>query len=269
MPPADREWWNDTLVVRPIAELGKLAGHLLLLTSVGWVALILREAGGWRSLPVLAFLATATALLFVPLLAAHGARHVGHVYLVVLLAVWLGQSAGSSAPTRRPSALAILVGVQALSGLAAAFFGVWRPMSEADDVARLTRDGFVMAHNDVALTSVAGHLGRPVFRLADNTLATYAIFGLATDQTDDIELARRARDAATRARSDGQDAYLVWSLDRPLPNTFADDPYEIIAKLDEAAEPMERFLVLRWTGPGSPADAGQAFETEASQRPEP
>jgi hypothetical protein len=257
MPPPDREWWNDTLLVGPVASLGVGAQWLLGVAALAWLVWLLQESHRPRDPAAWVFVLLALGLLVVPLLAISEARHRGHVYLVALLAAWLTREPTGVAG--RNVALPLLVAVQAVAGLAVGFFGLWRPTTEADDAADLVTDGIVFVYDDDALTSIAGHLGRPVRRLTDGELATYATFGHDRPRTpDDAVMLDTVADAAASDR----DVFVVWSRTRPLPGVFDDPRFEVVAELKEAVVLSERYVVLRWIGNGPTATTRDARYTD-------
>ena len=101
-------------------------------------------------------------------------RHHGHHFLLLLVCLWLW-SAGTGGDSKKVEALprrGLLVLVLLVVNAAAGTYAVardWRdPFSAAQEVARSIRaeglmDLPIVGHRDVAVTTVAGYLGRPVY----------------------------------------------------------------------------------------------------------
>ncbi len=160
---------------------------------------------------------TAVILLFTYVKYFGYARHHGHLFIVLLAAWWIADSGRVTATLgtpkdtlfarldgfRRP-ALMTLLGVQVLAGAVASVQDLRNPFSASKEVARYiqsldVRDLPIVGHPDWAVSSVAGHLGRPLFYALSLREGTFITWDSGQPRQENLQSALElAREVARR-----------------------------------------------------------------------
>ncbi len=226
---------------------GRIAERLLwLLLPVALAPLVLRSRRY-----VLEFLAVGAATVtFATVFGIHGfARHHGILFLALVGAAW-GARAHAPKPSRPALAWLAVLGVGALAGLASLGYDL-RPYSRAGDVAAWLREqrlagGFIIGWRDMPASTVAGHLGRPIYHLECECERHYVVWNTGrVDVADDGDLAARLDRALARAPAG--EAIVIVSQPRTLATTppLPGLAIEPLARFDGALLREENFSLFR------------------------
>lgn len=152
-------------------------------------------------------------------------RHHGHLYILFMMCLVLANQAGSNLPggprllrrAARGFVASILI-LQAIAGATASVLSWGEPFSAAKSVAGYIKaqgmeDYFIMGDRDFALTTISGHLGKPLFHAASGKFATYVTWN--SERLRRFE-PREIVEYADRMRSEtGRKVLLI--LNYPLP----------------------------------------------------
>jgi hypothetical protein len=211
IPALRRADWNTNILAERAAVVGLLG--LALFLVVAWV---LRDRPGSCVIWV-AGVGVVVGFLYARIGTATASRHIGHIFLCLVAAMWLaptmtttrsrarsypwsrarsaGQGAAPSSPrftlTRSRLWTALLV-VQVIGGLFATGLDLAYPFSNGRDAAQ-----YIQRHHlehleiiglpDEAASTVAGYLNRPIYYLAGARLGTYIVWDTARIQVQPVE----------------------------------------------------------------------------------
>lgn len=244
LPRFQEHFWN-TNVLDPSPEWQLYLSLVALMLSIGLCAA--------RPAAVILLLAGATGVLTFVYTKYFGyLRHHGHLFLLLLAAVWLARSspggrtlpeAGRGLPglCRRYHGLLVtgLLAAHALAGLFAAGADLLLPFSASRDVARFIRgrwpDGVVIVgHTDVAASSVTGYLGRPLYYPAMRAFGTFVVYA-PRESVSSADLLREATRLSAERR---QDVVLVLDFELPQPT-----PVQLIRVFPDSIVGDERYWV--------------------------
>src|SRR5205823_6824313 len=128
--------------------------------------------------------------------AATASRHVGHIFLCLVAAMWLAPTMTARRSTVRANTrrhvLTVLLVVQVIAGVFAVSLDLAYPFSDGLQMAR-----FIRAHHlehteivglpDTASSTVAGYLDRPIYYLAGARLGTYVVWDTARERLQPID----------------------------------------------------------------------------------
>jgi len=222
LPACTEHWWNTNILSQPYLKLFfsllLLAGSLLLLRR--------------RPAALLLFVLGALALLSFTYIKYPGSvRHHGHLFLLLLAALWLSAeyppaltaSAGRGAPERwRRIFITLLFSAQLTAGLLAAAWSLTTPFSAGKETAQFIQErqlaGMLLAGDeDDAASVVSGYLNRPIYYLGPERFGTFVIWDQRRQSLKVPEVLQRARQLAARRR---QDVLLL--LNRPAPGPAPD-----------------------------------------------
>ena len=166
------DFWNSHFLssftgweILPWVELGLAS---ILLAICVWM---LRKS--WFALTFF-LLAWAAITVFLSVKYVGFMRHHGHFFLGLVMAVWVKndffENKNTEAGQGRGEAVVftLLLGLQVLGSVPAAFFEIRYPFSQSAEVADFLRengraDAFIAGHFDYATSPVAFHLNRPIF----------------------------------------------------------------------------------------------------------
>lgn len=211
LPRPGLHFWNSNV----------LDGWPALLPLAGVLALALAVWLLGRSPAALAAFATGAAglLAFSYLKYLGLLRHQGHLWLLLLAALWLGAPAGGDAALRGPrrAAFVALLSAHVAAGAFASAVDVACPFSNGAATAVLIRtrglDRYpLLGHREPPAATVALYLGRPLYSPSRRLFATHPDWGPEQRETSDAEVREAARDLACRTGSD-----VVLVTNHPLP----------------------------------------------------
>lgn len=222
IPALERSYWNTNIVSARAAVVGVLGFALFVL-----VAWILRDRPGsfvvWVTGVVLV-----VGFLYARIGTATASRHIGHIFLCLVAAMWLAPFTRSRAPsitrsrvrwsrhsasppspdftlTRSARAASVrsrlwtlLLLVQVIAGLFAVGLDLAYPFSNGRDVAQyIQRNGLdhfeIVGLPDTAASTVAGYLDRPIYYLAGSRTGTFVVWNTARNQVQPLEAVLRTQ----------------------------------------------------------------------------
>lgn len=179
-------------------------------------------------------------------------RHHGHLFLLLVAACWIAESARPwSRPSAtlqalvrlgdraRPRVLAGLLGLHVVAGLFASGMDLVFPFSASPEVARFIATRFppdtpIVGDRDAPAMAVAGHLGRPLYYPASRRFGTFIVQDTRRRPVSPQDL--MAQVAALQGGS-GKDVLLV--LTYPLDP--ATEGVELIRRFDDSIVETERY----------------------------
>ena len=140
---------------------------------------------------------------------ATASRHIGHIFLCLVAAMWLiptmtkttrsrADSPGRGPEQTRRVVWTVLLGVQVIAGLFAVGLDLAYPFSNGRDVAQyIQRKGFdhleIVGLPDTASSTVAGYLDRPIYYLAGSRSGTFVVWNIARNQVQPLEAVLRTQ----------------------------------------------------------------------------
>jgi hypothetical protein len=208
-------FWNSNLLDG--VPDGAVVQAVLGLTLVAILCLSLRKQPALLTL----FATGSLGLVAFSLLVYVGhVRHFGHHFLLGLACIWLLMAGPDDARRRRPvgpglgGLLAALLVINAGAGIYAVARD-WRdPFSAAREVADAIRDmGLadhpIIGHRDIAVATICGYLGRPIYFPTVGRAVSYIPWGAQVRWgVDDDETLRQA---AQLGRDEGRDVIIIFS----------------------------------------------------------
>ncbi|HSK17632.1 MAG TPA: hypothetical protein VK912_00720 [Longimicrobiales bacterium] len=250
-------WWNRTITDSK-TKWSMVAGVILsvALLAVFGMSLLDRPAA-------LTLLVSGTLSIVFVSYAFHrgGMRHYGHLFLVLVAALWLarvlpgaalsGRLGRIAAAFRRPAFIAFALVLGAQSVAAGLYLGadLDRPFSSARETAEFLEDlpldrVLIASTENLAGSSVSAYLRTPIFYMNTQSFGTYSDWRLRWYPTS------QALPVLRRLLSAGEYHNLVIISGRPLPDWLASGNedgwvFDEIARFDEAIVGSERFLVYR------------------------
>jgi hypothetical protein len=250
-------WWN-----RSITDSGTrrslMAGVLLSVALLSIFALSLLDRPA-----ALTLLVTGTLSIVLVSYAFHrgGMRHYGHVFLVLVAALWLaralprvtlsGRLGRIAAAFRRPAFFAFGFVLAAQSAAAGLYLGadLVRPFSSARETARFIEDlpldrVLIASAENLAGSSVAAYLERPIFHMNTGLFGTYSDWRVRWfPPSESLPVLRNLLSA-------GEYRNIVIVSGRPLPDWLSSGDelgwiFEEMARFDGAMVGSERYVVYR------------------------
>jgi hypothetical protein len=264
IPSLERTYWNTNIVSARAAVVGLLG--LLLFVGVAW---LLRDRPGSFVVWV-GGVALVVGFLYARIGTATASRHIGHVFLCLVAAMWLApgmqewghavtrsraRSARHGTSTRFPGfpltrsirvdaararsgAWTLLLVIQLIAGLFAAGLDLTYPFSNGREVADYIRnerlDGLtIIGLPDTAASTVAGYLDRPIYYLAGGRSGTYVLWNTARNQLQPLDTVIRTQPGLSNALP------VLLLVNRPLddPNL----PVRLLAHFDNGIVRDEHF----------------------------
>jgi hypothetical protein len=156
--PTEHFWNSNFLDGLPILQAGIGVILLLLIGAVlyrRWIALML-------------YLAGAAGLLTFAIIFPGSVRHSGHLFMLLIAALWLAQRSGTLEPWKQGSVIALLL-VQTLAGIAVAIAGMILPFSMSRHVSDFIRTHFdsdqviIAGIPDFCTSPISQWLDRPIY----------------------------------------------------------------------------------------------------------
>jgi hypothetical protein len=179
IPALKHSYWNTNILHVRAAIVGVLG--VLLFVGLAW---ILRDRLGAFVVWV-AGAGLVVAFLYLRIGTATASRHVGHIFLCLVAAMWLAPTMTARRSTARPNTrryvLTVLLVVQVIAGVFAASLDLVYPFSNGLAIAH-----YIQQHDlghteiiglpDTASSTVAGYLDRPIYYLAGARFGTYIVW---------------------------------------------------------------------------------------------
>jgi hypothetical protein len=195
IPAIKRSYWNTNIVSARAAIVGVLGFLLFLLVT--W---ILRDRPGSFVVWV-GGVALVVGFLYARIGTATASRHIGHIFLCLVAAMWLAPSMQQRRPTDdgradtavrvRSRAWTALLLVQVIAGLFVVGLDLAYPFSNGRDVAEYIQHHHldripIIGAPDTASSTVAGYLDRPIYYLAGARRGTYIVWDTARIQAQPL-----------------------------------------------------------------------------------
>jgi hypothetical protein len=239
IPSLERSYWNTNILSARAAILGVL-GFMLFL-AVTW---LLRDRPG-ALFTWVGGVALVVGFLYARIGTATASRHIGHIFLCLVAAMWLAptmeerrRADGVSATRFRSRAWTVLLVVQLVAGLFATGLDLAYPFSNGRDVADYIRqkglgDIEIIGVPDTATSTVAGYLDRPIYYLAGSRSGRFVVWNTARNDVQPLDSVIRTQPPF------GTSPPVLLLLNRPLgePHPFA----RLLTHFDNGIVPDEHF----------------------------
>jgi hypothetical protein len=215
IPSLEHSYWNTNILSARAAVVGVLGFMLFVL-----VAWIFRDRPGSFAVWV-GGVALVVGFLYARVGTATASRHIGHIFLCLVAAMWLAPTmtrsrvrsdrhgatprfpgvplTRSTDPVRvRSLAWTGLLVIQVIAGLFAVGLDLAYPFSNGRDVAEYIRSKQlehleIIGLPDTAASTVAGYLDRPIYYLAGARSGTYIVWNTARNQLQPLEAVMRTQ----------------------------------------------------------------------------
>lgn len=201
IPSLERSYWNTNIVSARAAVVGVLG--CILFVIVAWV---LRDRPGSFVIWV-GGVALVVGFLYARIGTATASRHIGHVFLCLVAAMWLANTVEErqrsdaprmSAARVRSRVWTLLLVVQVIAGVFATGLDLAYPFSNGRDVARYIQTHRlenleIIGFPDTAASTVAGYLDRPIYYLAGSRSGRFVVWSTARNRVQPFESVIRTR----------------------------------------------------------------------------
>lgn len=249
IPALKHSYWNTNIISARASIVGLLGVALFLV--VAWA---LRDRPGSLVVWVVGA-GLVVAFLYARIGTATASRHLGHVFLCLIAAVWLFPFARSRARADTPArtsrltlgaVFTVLLVVQAIGGLFATGLDLAYPFSNGRQVADYIRSHHlehleIIGLPDTASSTVAGYLDKPIYYLAGARFGTFVVWNTQRSHLQPIT------DVLESYRPGGRHVLL-------LINTPASDPrlhLRLLVHYDDGIVPDEHFWLYLGSAPAS------------------
>jgi MFS family permease len=189
IPALKHSYWNTNILHARAAIVGVLG--VLLFVALAW---ILRDRPGALVVWV-GGAGLVVTFLYLRIGTATASRHVGHIFLCLVAAMWLAPTMTARRSTVRPGTrrhvLTVLLVAQLIAGVYAVSLDLASPFSNGLQMAQ-----FIRAHHlehteiiglpDTASSTVAGYLDRPIYYPAGARLGRYIVWDTARERLQPI-----------------------------------------------------------------------------------
>jgi hypothetical protein len=242
IPQLKHSYWNTNILHARASIVGLLG--LLLFVGIAW---ILRDRPGAFVVWV-AGAGLVVAFLYLRIGTATASRHVGHIFLCLVAAMWLAPTMTARRSTARANTrrnvLTVLLIVQVVAGVFAASLDLVYPFSNGLAMAQYIHQHDpgrteIIGLPDTAASTVAGYLDQPLYYLAGARFGTYIVWDTARERLQPI------RDVLQSYRPGGRHVLL-------LINTPVRDPtlhLRLLTHDDNGIVPDEHFWLYEGSAP--------------------